>query len=117
MEVKAILNVAKSVTLDGSGNATMDFTVSGAWERWEITSIVFSTNQASTAPPFPEAFVYSGPISPHYLQCSTASGNQDTGSGLILADVGNDVHVVYSGGLAGSIATVTLSGDKFTRTQ
>jgi hypothetical protein len=115
-EVEGYLNKAGTVTLDGSGNGTLDFDVDHAWQRWEIAQIVVSTNQPSNQAPYPTAEVFAGPIAPVYSQGATWTGNQDTFSGKVDLDAGTELHVVWTGGLPGSIATARIHGKKYSRT-
>lgn len=114
-EVQGYLNEAGKVTLDSNGNGTVDFSVDNAWQRWDIREIVVSTNQASNQIPYPTAEVFAGPISPAFSQGASWTGNQDTFTGEVKIDQGNDLHVVFSGGIPGTIATVRVHGNRYTR--
>lgn len=114
-EVEAYLNKSGNVKLDGNGNGTVDLDVDNAWQRWEIDQIVVSTNQGSTQTPYPTAEVFAGPIAPVYSQGATWTGNQDTFRGRVDLDSGSELHVVWSGGIPGTVGTVRVHGKKYTR--
>lgn len=114
-EVEGILNVSGHVTLDANGNGTIDFEVQNAWQRWVVTEIPVSTSQNSSTPPYPTAEVFAGPISPAFSQGATWTGNQDTFRGTVHVDQGTDLHVVFSGGVPGSVAYARPAGRRYTR--
>lgn len=109
------LNEFGKVKLDASGNGTIDFDVDNAWQRWVIDSIVVSTSQASTQTPYPTAEVFAGPIAPPFSQGATWTGNQDTFKGRVDLDSGSELHVVFTAGIAGTIANARIHGKRYTR--
>ena len=109
------LSVADNVTLDSNGNGTIDFDVDNAWQRWVIDSIVVSTSQGSTQTPYPTAEVFAGPISPVFSEGATWTGNQDTLAGRVELDQGSELHVVFTGGIPGTVATARVRGKRYTR--
>lgn len=114
-ETESLLSKSGTVTLDGSGNGTIDFSVDHAWQRWEIDSINVKTSQASTQTPYPTAEVFAGPIAAAFSEGASWTGNQDTFSGRVDLDAGTDLHIVWTGGVPGSIATARLHGKKYSR--
>jgi len=114
-EVTGALHVSGKVTLNSSGYGEIYFSVSNAWQRWEVDSVVVRTSQAATDTPFPTATVYAGFIADAFTQGATWTGNQDTFSGRVDVDDGTDLIVVFSGGIAGTTATAIVYGKRYTR--
>lgn len=113
-EIQGLLNKSGSVILDSNGDGTIDFSVDNAWQRWEVESVVVSTSQPSSTPPYPTAEVFAGPISPAFSQGATWTGNQDTFTGIADVDDGTDLHVVFTGGIPGTTAIARVHGKKIT---
>lgn len=115
-EIQGYLNKAGNVVLDSNGNGTIDFSVDNAWQRWEIDSVVVSTSQLSTQTPYPTAEVFEGPTtSPVFSQGASWTGNQDTFRGRVDLDSGSELHVVFTGGIPGTTATVRVHGTRYTQ--
>ena len=104
-----------SIVLNASGNGTIDFSVDNAWQRWVVRTVRVSTSQASTKTPYPTAEVFAGPISPGYSQGATWTGNSDTFTGETHVDDGTDLHVQFTGGIAGTTAYARVYGTRYTR--
>jgi hypothetical protein len=100
----------KSVTLDGSGNGSVSFDVRSSNQRYVVGFITVSTNQASTTAPYPTATVYEGPQQAGMADGATWTGNQDVFRGRFVMDAGTDLTVAFTGGVAGSVATVVVEG-------
>lgn len=110
------LHKSVSVVLDGTGYGVCEFTPENARQRWEVTSVVVSTTQAQNVAPYPVAEVFVNDVSSAgNSQGATWTGNQDTFTGTV--DVGpcDNLSVVFSGGIAGTVATARLGGTKYTR--
>lgn len=114
-EDQGLLEVSATVILDSNGDGTIDFGVQNAWQRWEVTTVVVSTNQAKNQTPYPVAAVYAGPIAEPYVQGVSWTGNQDTFSGVVNVHEGSDLHVVWTGGIAGTVAKARVYGTRYTR--
>ena len=99
-----------SVTLDGSGNGSVTFTVRHTNQRWVIEFVGVSTNQAPTVAPYPTATLYEGPQQAGMADGATWTGNQDTFTGRFVMDACTDLTVAFTGGVAGSVATVVIEG-------
>jgi hypothetical protein len=99
-----------SVTLDGSGNGSVNFDVRSSNQRYIIGFITVSTNQPSTTAPYPTATVYEGPQQAGMADGATWTGNQDVFRGRFVMDAGTDLTVAFTGGVAGSVATVVIEG-------
>lgn len=128
--VETVLQLKKNgqVKLDSSGNGVLTFDPDSARQRWEVTSVVVTTNQASTASVVPIVTlainaVALSTMSPGNQRGATWSGNQDTWEGLI--DVGpcDFFTILFSpptgGGaaLSGVLITAIVTGKKYTRRQ
>lgn len=100
----------KSVTLDSSGNGTVQFDVRSSNQRYVIKYVTVSTNQAQTTAPYPTATVYEGVQQAGLMDGATWTGNQDTFTGRFVVDAGTDLLVAFTGGVAGSIATASIEG-------
>lgn len=103
----------KAVVLDGGGNGSVSFGVDySSNHKWVIDDIVVATSQSSTSPPYPTATVYLGGQQVGVSEGATWTGNQDVlrGSTEMTLD---DLTVAFTGGLAGSTATVVIEGDSF----
>ena len=126
-EVQAQLKMSGQVKLDASGQGTLFFTPPSAHQRWNVTGVVVSTNQAATATTVPIATVALNSndittMSAGNNRGQSWSGNQDTFTGDI--DVGpcDNLTVIFcpptgqSGTpIAGVIASAVVTGLKFTR--
>ena len=106
-----------SVTLDGSGNGAVTFTVRHANQRWIIHYIGVSTSQAPTTAPYPTATVYEGPQQAGMADGATWTGNQDTFTGRFVMDACTDLTVAFTGGVAASVATVVIEGTNELRSE
>jgi hypothetical protein len=100
----------KSVTLDGSGNGTVSFSIDNSNTRWLIDEIAVQTNQAQTATPVPSCIFRTGDPVNGIFQGGTASGNLDTATGRILLYEGDILYATFQGGIPGSVGTVTIGG-------
>ena len=129
-ETQGLLHQAGQVTLTSAGQGVLIFDPSSARERWEVTSVVVSTNQAATATVVPVATVAKNTTAVSTLSQGNNRGqswsaNQDTFAGK--TDIGpcDFLSVLFgpppgaTGGqiavLSGVIAYATVSGAKFTR--
>lgn len=126
-ETQAQLKKSGQVTLDSSGQGTIYFTPDTARQRWVITQVVVSTNQAFDAGTVPTVTLGLNSndittMSDGNAMGATWSGNQDTYSGE--ADVGpcDNFSVIFSpptgqsgASLAGVICTARVFGVKYNR--
>ncbi len=102
---------AKQVTLDGSGNGTLNFDVGSANERWIIDAVLVSTDQAQTTAPYPQVTVYeNGQQQAGLATGASWIGNQDVLKGRFVMDAGTDLLVAFTGGVAASKATAKITG-------
>jgi len=129
-EIEGWLKKSGTVKLDSAANGVLIFDPDNGNQRWEITEVVNATNQAGTATVIPMATlalntVTVGTLSQGNQRGSTWSGNQDTFRGLV--DVGpcDFFTVAFSplpgstagqiAALVGTLASVVVTGSKFTR--
>ena len=82
-EIEGQLFKAGQVTLDSNGNGVLIFEPNSARERWEVQSVVVSTNQPATATVVPVATVAKNTTAVSTLsqgnnRGASWSGNQDT---------------------------------------
>lgn len=115
------------VTLNSAGKGVLTFDPDNARQRWEVTQVVVTTNQASTATTVPVATIARNTVdlstmSPGNQGSATWSGNQDTWTGEELIGPCDWLAVLFtpppgqSGTpLAGVICTAIVTGTKFTR--
>lgn len=126
-ETESQLKKSGSVTLSASGNGVIIFDPDNARQRWMVTSVVVSTNQAANATVVPVAQVAKNTVDVTLLSQgnnfgASWSGNQDTFSGEL--DIGpcDFLTVAFSPPpgqsgtpLSGVIAYATVTGQKYTR--
>jgi hypothetical protein len=127
VETSTLLKKSGTVALDANGNGVLIFDPDNARQRWEITSVIVSTNQNAIATVVPQVTLAVnttdlGTMSPANQRGGTWNGNQDTFAGQI--DIGpcDFVSVIFapptgtSGTpLSGVLATAILTGTKYTR--
>jgi hypothetical protein len=127
-ETASQLAKQSTVTLNSSGVGTIEFDTDNANQRWEVTNVVVSTNQAATATTIPVASLglnadFLGNLATSNQRGSTWSANQDQWSGGTI-DVGHtdSFAVTFTPApgasgtpLAGVLATAVVTGTKYTR--
>lgn len=126
-EIEGELKKSGQVKLDSTGHGILTFDPDHANQRWEVTGIVVSTNQASTTTVVPQVTLAKnttalGTMSAGNQAGSTWQGNMDTFSGLWSIGPCDFLSIIFapptgqSGTpLSGVIASAVLSGSKFTR--
>lgn len=127
VETQAQLKKSGQVTLNSSGQGTIYFTPDTARQRWVITQIVVTTNQAFNAGTVPTVTLGLNSndvttMSDGNNMGNSWSGNQDTYTGE--ADVGpcDNFSVIFSpppgqsgASLAGVLCTARIFGVKYNR--
>jgi hypothetical protein len=113
---KGDLKRAGSVTLDANGNGTITFIPHNAQQSWEVTYIAASTNQSPTATVVPqvESFV-NGVLDRCNSRGASWAGNQTSFSGLIKVGSCDNLNIVFTAGVPGTVASVVLEGTYTTR--
>lgn len=127
VETQGLLTKTGQVTLNANGNGVLTFDPDNGSQRWEVTSVVVTTNQSSLATTVPVATLAINTISlstmsPGNQRGTTWSGNNDTFRGQIDIGAADFLTVLFyppqgSSGtpLAGVIATAVVTGAKYTR--
>lgn len=114
MNRRQALNVAKRVTL-----ATVSGTVTGTVELgpddgapfWNVTKMMVYTSRPGRAP-IPACTVYLDEQTDRGQQGSTYDGSRDESDCDIDMSRGQHLYVVWTGGQAGDVATLSLTGWK-----
>lgn len=126
-ETESQLRASGQVTLDSSGNGVLTFDPDNARQRWEVTSVVVSTDQDATATVVPVATIgLNGTaldtMSPGNKRGASWSGNQDTFTGMVHVGPCDFLTVAFSAApgqpasaLSGVIAAAVVTGSKHTR--
>ena len=129
-EVEGQLRRSGQVVLNASGQGVLTFDPASARDRWEVQSVVVTTNQAAAATVIPVATVARnttafGTLSQGNNLGQSWSGNQDVFAGKL--DIGpcDFLSVIFSpppgatntqiAALSGVIAYATVTGTRFTR--
>jgi hypothetical protein len=110
---QARLEVTGSVTLNGSGAGTVRLAPAG--ESWLITNMSVKTNQTSVTNEARAQAYRRQVLDSTLIDSGTYSGSSgDTSDTQFLLTDGEPVFIVWTGGDAGVVATVTLQGFKST---
>lgn len=116
IETSGELHRGGSVTLNAAGAGSVMLMPDNAHQRWEITSVVVSTNQAATATPVPVAEIFvNGTQSRMNSRGATWSGNQDSFDGLVRVGPCDYLTIQFTAGISGVIASVVIVGTYYTR--
>lgn len=129
-EIEGRLVKSGTVKLDAAGNGVITLDPENARQRWEVASVVVSTNQAATATVVPVATVAKNTlIVSHLSQGNNGgqswSGNQDTFAGKWEISPADYLSIIFApppgatgsqiATLAGVICYTTITGTKYTR--
>lgn len=130
VEVELELHKSGSVVLDANGNGVLTFDPDNARQRWEVTTVDVTTNQAANATVVPIARLAKntsdvGTLSQGNQRGATWSANQDTWTGLIKIGPPDYFSVLFSpppgstasqiAALAGVTCYAVVTGAKYTR--
>jgi hypothetical protein len=103
------LEAFKSVVLNGSGYGTVTLAPE-SFRTWLITAINVRTSQTPTQTPVPQVTVYRGSVG-GFVICQSYMGNRTTAGGSpVLVQPSEPIVVEWTGGIAGTTATVWLDG-------
>lgn len=105
------LNAAASVTLDAAGTGTC-WVSPEPYERWHITRVAVLTNDAPSATTVPVCKVYLGGADPSNFLDGTFSGSADSTDEDVWLEKGQQLTAVWSGGISGSVATLSVFGTR-----
>ena len=129
-EISGQLRYAAQVKLDATGNGVITFDPASARERWEVTTVIVSTNQAANATVVPVATVaknttVASQLSQGNNRGASWSGNQDVFSGQTDISAADFLSVIFSpppgatntqiAALAGVICYATITGTRYVR--
>lgn len=127
VEIESDLKKSGQVTLNASGIGVLQFYPDHSNQRWEVDSIVVSTNQAATATTVPFVSLALNTTDPTTAsagnaQGSTWNGNSETFTGKIKVGECDFLAVIFtpptgaSGTpLSGVIGSAVLTGTKYSR--
>jgi hypothetical protein len=114
MPTSVRLDQSAFVTLDGSGNGTAQMGPLTAREEWHPGNVHVSANQNPTLEAECRIFMGDVPIAMNYRD-GTFSGSSGDSTDSLSSDVvkcGQKIIAVWTGGDAGVVATVTVTGTK-----
>lgn len=129
-EIEGRLVKSGSVKLNATGNGVITLDPENARQRWEVASVVVSTNQAATATVVPVATVAKNTLIASQLSQGNNggqswSGNQDVFAGKWDISPADYLSIIFApppgatGGqiaaLSGVICYATITGTKYTR--
>lgn len=120
-ETVSALKKSAQVTLDANGDGILTWDPDNASQRWVISAVTVSTNQASGSTPVPVAVIAlnaadPAAVSAGNVRATTPNGNLDTLWGRSI-EVGpcDFLSVAFTGGVPGSMASAVITGTKHTR--
>lgn len=114
MGAKYPLNTGKAVSLapvSGVVRGSVALVPPGT-ERWHITRYAIVTNQSASSTTVPVCSIYTESISDLNLVDSTFTGNRDSGDCDIWLEKGQPIIAEWVDGVNGSIATLSLFGER-----
>jgi hypothetical protein len=126
-ELEGDLKKSGQVTLNASGNGVLSFSTDHANQRWEVTSVVVSTNQNANAVVVPfvtlaENTTDISTLSAGNQRGSTWNGDKETFAGLWKLGPMDFLSVFFApptgqsgASMSGVIASAVVSGTKYTR--
>lgn len=110
------LQASASVTLDANGNGTCyvgpgQSGNTGAG-HWSVTGVILQTTRPNLSP-IPSCQLYLDQVTPAQSQGLTANGSYATARGEnLVVQRGQSLYAVWTGGQAGDVATLTVTGVK-----
>lgn len=126
-EIAGDLHKSSQVTLNSTGNGVLIFDPDHANQRWEVESVVVSTNQASTATIVPfvtlaQNTTQLSTLSAGNQRGATWNGNKETFTGKWKIGPCDFLAVIFSppagqsgASMSGVIASAVVTGTKYTR--
>lgn len=112
-ERRTVLQIGRSVTLNASGAGTVSLGPSSAMGPaiWHVDGVILQTSRPGQAP-IPRAVVYLNDSTANNSQGLSYDGSFAQGSCDIQLTRGQQLVCAWTGGQAGDIATLTLTGEK-----
>jgi len=126
-EISGELHKSGQVTLNSTGNAVLTFDPDHANQRWEVESIVVSTNQASTATIVPFVTLAKNTTALSTMSAGNQAGaswngNKATFRGTLKIGPCDFLSVIFSppagqsgASMSGVIASAVVTGTKYLR--
>jgi hypothetical protein len=113
-EQRTRLTIGKSVTLNASGTGTVQLGPDGGRgpATWRVDGVILQTTRPGQAP-IPRAQVYLGDAVPDNAQGLSYDGSFAQGRCDLELARGQTLTCVWTGGQAGDVATMTLTGEKW----
>lgn len=112
MGVTYRLDTSAQVTLNGSGYGAVSLVPRGT-ERWHVTRIAVSTNQASSVTTIPICTIYTGSIAPGNKYDATFTGNDDATDANLWLEKGQPLWAEWKEGpTTGVIGTISVYGER-----
>ena len=105
------LDTFGTATVSAAGIATVTIPIPRN-ERWTLRRYSVLTNQSPTLTTIPIATVYTNSISDGNALDSTFTGSRDSGDCDVTIEGGGSIIAQWTGGIAGTIATLSIYGDK-----
>jgi hypothetical protein len=111
---RSTLNVSGSATLDVNGNGQVALgPQSGPGPaNWRVDGVILQTTRPGAAP-IPRAQVFLDQQTPSNSQGLTYDGSFNQGATNLTIGRGSQIIAVWTGGLAGDVASLTLTGEKW----
>lgn len=105
------LDTFGQATLSAAGVALVSIPVPRQ-ERWHLQRYTVLTNQASTVTTMPIATLYANQVADGSAIDSTYTGARDSGDCDIWFEGGSFILARWTGGVAGTIATLSIFGQR-----
>lgn len=114
MSVSVPLNENGSVVLDGNGNGQVAIGPLSAREVWNPSMVHVSANQDAVSEAQCQIFIGDVPIAPNFRDgtFSGSAGDSSDSVGGSVVKCGHKIIAVWSGGDAGVVATLAVTGTK-----
>lgn len=109
MSSRLALNTSARTTLDAAGAGRVELGPDSGPPYWNVTKVVVTTDRPGQAP-VPECSVYLDAEDANGLQDSTYDGSRDATDVDIDVQRGQHLIAVWSGGQAGDVATLSVTG-------
>lgn len=103
-------SVKGTFAADGTLTVTMR---PAAFETWDIELTGTFTNDPVSSTVIPQADLYQSVVAPERWRGGTYSGNKDQSEAKIHLDRNEPIFCVWSGGTAGRVGTLVVSGWKW----
>lgn len=106
-----ILDTFRTATVNAAGVATVTIPVPRQ-EHWRLTRYTVLTNQAVALTTMPVATIYLDSVSDGNAVDTTYTGARDSGDCDLDLPGGHSIVCQWTGGIAGTIATLSINGSR-----